>query len=231
MLLSGILVTITWLLGLVVFFYFRFQELLILSPNEWGDFVAGVTAPLAFMWLVIGYFQQGRELVLNREALILQAQELKNSVQQQEQLVQVTREEIEVTKAELARKAAIEKRLAQPVPVMVSANRISSIDGYYVTTKLVNYGASIQRVLFTVVTLRHYIKWDFNSGDDAHDKWDTNESIYVSVFVSGKLESSIDIIGVEMSFIDGLGEKMTVDLSLLLSNEGRVSFACNRFSR
>jgi hypothetical protein len=58
--------------------------------NEWGDFLAGVSAPLAFLWLVIGYFQQGDELGLNTKALKqqeralqLQVEELKQSVEQQ----------------------------------------------------------------------------------------------------------------------------------------------------
>lgn len=58
--------------------------------NEWGDFFAGVSAPLAFLWLVIGYFQQGEELGQNtkaleqqEKALQLQVDELKQSVEQQ----------------------------------------------------------------------------------------------------------------------------------------------------
>jgi len=35
-----------------------------LKLNEQGDFLAGVFAPLAFGWLVLGFFQQGRELKL-----------------------------------------------------------------------------------------------------------------------------------------------------------------------
>jgi hypothetical protein len=58
--------------------------------NEWGDFFAGAFAPLAFLWLVIGYFQQGEELSQNTEALKLQekalqsqVKELQHSVEQQ----------------------------------------------------------------------------------------------------------------------------------------------------
>lgn len=58
--------------------------------NEWGDFFAGSFAPLAFLWLVIGYFQQGEELSQNTKALEqqeralqLQVDELKQSVEQQ----------------------------------------------------------------------------------------------------------------------------------------------------
>ncbi|WP_437880874.1 hypothetical protein [Pseudomonas sp. LRF_L74] len=51
--------------------------------NEVGDFLAGAFAPLAFLWLVLGFFQQGEELRNSNEALKLQASELRNSVDQQ----------------------------------------------------------------------------------------------------------------------------------------------------
>ncbi len=44
-----------------------------MSANETGDFLAGLFAPLAFMWLVIGYYQ-------NNRAIKLQSDELKNSI-------------------------------------------------------------------------------------------------------------------------------------------------------
>lgn len=61
-----------------------------LALNNWGDLAGGAFAPLAFLWLVVGYFQQGEELRgnvkalhLQEEALRLQVQELKESVEQQ----------------------------------------------------------------------------------------------------------------------------------------------------
>lgn len=66
-----------------------------LELNEMGDFLAGGFAPLAFLWLVFGYLQQGEELKQNTEALKLQAQELKNSVEQQKELVTIQKQEAE----------------------------------------------------------------------------------------------------------------------------------------
>ena len=66
-----------------------------LTLNEVGDFCAGLFGPLAFLWLVLGYFQQGAELRQNNEALRLQAIELKNSVEQQRNLVEVTSKQVE----------------------------------------------------------------------------------------------------------------------------------------
>ena len=43
--------------------------------NELGDYLAGAAAPLAFLWLVIGYYQQGEELELQRKELELQRKE------------------------------------------------------------------------------------------------------------------------------------------------------------
>lgn len=73
----------------------RWSELIRLDLNELGDLLAGIFSPLAFLWLVGGYMQQGEELRLNTEALQLQANELKNSVEQQAEMVHVAREQLE----------------------------------------------------------------------------------------------------------------------------------------
>lgn len=71
-----------------------------MSPNELGDLLAGVAGPLAFIWLVYGYFLQGiairqqaeelrqntRALKLQEDALRAQVEELKNSVHQQREV-------------------------------------------------------------------------------------------------------------------------------------------------
>lgn len=59
-----------------------------LSANELGDFLAGASAPLAFLWLVLGYFQQGRELRISSE-------ELKLSVEQQERMAVAANKQLE----------------------------------------------------------------------------------------------------------------------------------------
>ena len=54
-----------------------------LPPNEFGDFLAGITGPLAFFWLVFGYHQQGK-------ALKIQSQELGAAVEQYREQAQNT---------------------------------------------------------------------------------------------------------------------------------------------
>lgn len=63
----------------------RAGEFFALPLNELGDFAAGIFAPLAFLWLVLGYRQQGKELSTSARALEAQVAELKaNFALQQE---------------------------------------------------------------------------------------------------------------------------------------------------
>jgi hypothetical protein len=66
-----------------------------LKLNELGDFLAGSFGPIAFLWLVLGFLQQGRELKLSTDALHLQAQELKHSVEQQSIMADAAVKQIE----------------------------------------------------------------------------------------------------------------------------------------
>ncbi len=72
----GIAISITWLLVIGTLITLKWNDTVLLSLNEWGDFLAGITAPLAFLWLIIGYGLQRKELKANTEALIFQREEL-----------------------------------------------------------------------------------------------------------------------------------------------------------
>lgn len=117
----GSSLTIFYLLCLTWFTWGRLACLYTMPLNELGDFLAGAFGPLAILWLVFGFFQQGYELRQNSEALQLQAQELKNSVTQQAELVKVAQAQLEADKEAMrAQQEAIQEeraeahRLAQP---------------------------------------------------------------------------------------------------------------------
>lgn len=99
---------------LAYFFIFDHNVFAALELNEKGDALAGIFAPLAFLWLVFGYLQQGQELKQNTKALKLQAEELKNSVEQQKQLVEVTQAELQLIKKKDERQIKSETINAQP---------------------------------------------------------------------------------------------------------------------
>lgn len=92
----------------------NFDELKALKLNEKGDFLAGIFSPLAFLWLVYGYLQQGKELKQNTTALKLQYQELANSVEQQRLLVETTQADLELTKTREFRQNNLDTIEAQP---------------------------------------------------------------------------------------------------------------------
>ncbi|MBL4835774.1 MAG: hypothetical protein JKY26_17625 [Pseudomonas sp.] len=97
---NGLLVFLGFLLT-AAYFFFGFcvlgeslPKLNTMELNEVGDFLAGIFGPVALLWLVIGIILQSFELRSSRQALLLQANELKESVKQQRDLVQVTREQL-----------------------------------------------------------------------------------------------------------------------------------------
>lgn len=72
----GITITFFWTVSVSGLLYIKRHEALLMSLNEWGDFLAGVTAPIAFLWLIIGYMLQRKEMNLNTEALLLSKNEI-----------------------------------------------------------------------------------------------------------------------------------------------------------
>lgn len=100
-LIYGVLVTFTWLLGIYLFSRSNGYTLPT-SLNELGDFLAGIFAPIAFFWLILGYIQQGKQLDQNtraleqqEKALKLQIDEMRMGFEQQVELVQLQRQQLD----------------------------------------------------------------------------------------------------------------------------------------
>lgn len=79
---------IFWLVVLYLTFLFIYSLIFLsfyadhnkaMALNELGDFLAGSFSPLAFLFLYLGYKQQGKELRQNTKALNMQAEELRIS--------------------------------------------------------------------------------------------------------------------------------------------------------
>jgi hypothetical protein len=141
-------VTGIYLLCVAILVYWKRATLPVLELNAIGDFLAGVFGPIAFLWLVLGYLQQGRELKLSSDALQLQAQELKNSVDQQKELVAVSREQVE---AELQNmRSAREQRARTIRPLFVATRNGGSHSGnrHELEFSIQNLGFSVTNVNF-----------------------------------------------------------------------------------
>ena len=115
-----------------------------------GDFLAGFFAPLAFLWLVLGYLQQGEELQHSTRALQLQAEELRNSVEQQRELVEVTRQQLESDREA----SALEQRnrivAAKPLFVFTSVGGVLSGAQSMLNIDVVNKGGDVTKVLVCI---------------------------------------------------------------------------------
>ena len=96
----GVLATLAYVAFLLWMFGGRVGELRSLEPNHLGDFLAGAFGPLAILWLILGFFQQGVELRENSRSLDLQAEELRSSTQEQRELLRILREHFEAIRDE-----------------------------------------------------------------------------------------------------------------------------------
>lgn len=105
----GIGISGLYLLGIYITVSYRYADFSGLKLNEIGDFLAGVFAPLALLWLIIGYFQQGDELRQNSQALLLQAEELRQAAQHAGGLLEIAKNEyqlgLEIINADRAQSA------------------------------------------------------------------------------------------------------------------------------
>jgi len=140
------LVALWWLTG------GRLESLTTLQLNEVGDFLAGAFGPLAILWLVLGFFQQGMELRQSTEALQLQGQELKNSVEQQKRMAELS---LEALKLEQSNRLDQEKRFrASLKPILtVESDSPTFLAGRYVLEcRIINDGAQI-------FSLEFYLKY------------------------------------------------------------------------
>jgi hypothetical protein len=117
------------------------------EANTWGDFLAGFFAPLAFLWLVLGYMQQGEELKHSTDALKQQALELKQSVEHQGKLVEVTRLQVEQEHQALQEQRERLRDAARPRFVPHQQGHQSGANGFYYKTTLANVGNTATNVL------------------------------------------------------------------------------------
>ncbi|TQV85176.1 hypothetical protein FKG94_03025 [Exilibacterium tricleocarpae] len=151
-----------------------------LTLNEWGDFFAGTFAPLAFLWLIAGYIQQGIELRQNtrtlqqqEEALTLQVQELKASVEQQKELVSITKTDLVYRKrlAKIEAQPNLEATNIRVLKMRKDNERFKSI-----TIELTNRGHPCTNVSACLVNHLDMIIEDFNM-----EAWNTNEPALIKV--------------------------------------------------
>ena len=225
----GWVVTFSWVLFWTLCLYVKSATASEMTFNEWGDFFAGVSAPLAFLWLVIGYFQQGEELSQNtralkqqEEALRLQVEELKQSVAQQEALVDLTRREFEINKNSIERNLQKEKARAQPLIRPGSLSPATKNGQTVLKLAARNIGHLIRRVSLELVDSPPYIELH----EDFFDSWDYNSEKTLDFIIRGGHRMSPDVeFRLVLTYIDGAEEESSYTLFVAGTKSGGITFS------
>ena len=178
------------------------SNILEMKPNEVGDFLAGVFGPVAILWLILGFFQQGEELRQNTKALELQAEELRHSVEQQKSLVEATQEQVKAQAEEIEQQRKKIVADAQPVFAFDLRKGEKVGDIFIFVYEVTNIGRAVSEVRFSVdPPIEEFIPnrpiASFVNG--------ANHPMYLRTKTAGP---GIDSI-LTIAYIDGRGAEMT----------------------
>lgn len=197
---AGVTVTAMYLAGLSWWMYEKWEKFSAMDPNSWGDFLAGTFGPLAFLWLVLGYFQQGHELRQNSEALKLQARELKNSVEQQKDIALATKRQL----FQLLENHRAHIELTADVMLSHNANK-----HYLVEFKLKNNGYRCRDLWMYIPECGRHTTTQYFQDDAINiESFGTNEihtEFFYFLIPDTQIEESITI-----KYIDGTGEQKSI---------------------
>jgi hypothetical protein len=212
----GLLLTSIWALAIAIVVYVYGRDARNLELNQWGDFFAGAVAPMAFLWLILGYFQQSEELKQNTEALILQAKELEQSVVAQKGLVEATSQQVALMKEAYERQRRQDSNRAQlrlRVVTMTCNNRGAGVTA---ELRLKNIGHSVSQVSVSTSD-------GFSVSDTLLPHFDYNQEIGFVV----KYAADTDITGwMQFDYIDGLDRPSKTALFLsVVKNDLKISFS------
>ncbi|QJW85199.1 hypothetical protein HK414_22520 [Ramlibacter terrae] len=116
----GVVLTVAYLTGWGLLVHHRANSFSGMELNAIGDFLGGSFGPLAFLWLVLGFFQQGIELRQNSAALRQQAEEVKAAAAHASGLLEVAKKEHQLELQKLQR-AMDSERVALEAETMARA--------------------------------------------------------------------------------------------------------------
>lgn len=122
---------VTYIFSRIYFYWNIYHKL---APNEWGDFFAGAFGPIAFFWLVLGYFLQASEL---KESINSQ----KESIQQSDRAIALEEEKFEKSQKEANQAVFIASHPSIRLPNNDPDQPFDNIQ-YIITFSIVNLGAT-----------------------------------------------------------------------------------------
>jgi len=205
----GTVVTGLWLAGAAILAVTKHATWPSMSLNQWGDFFAGVVAPLAFLWLILGYVQQGEEVRENTETLRQQQQALQRQVEETAALashsaeqVKFASERLDLERQRFEHQRKMEKARVQPVFTYVSGRGGSSAANYEVKYK--NNGGIAKSIVVKVVYPPCRVVFnpsDVEAGDSGLIGLDGITSYPTKVSI-GYLDKDNDVQGMMLDFYE-----------------------------
>lgn len=129
---------------LLVYVLIQHGPVLAMRPNEFGDFLAGAAAPLAFFWLVFGYGLQRDQLRLQSEELYLQRKELREATEANREQAEQLRKQAEILDLQHREAQARFEQQATPRLRMVLVERKGG--GMIVIAAIENKGAAVTQL-------------------------------------------------------------------------------------
>lgn len=207
----GLGVTLVYLAGLGFYTVWARTDVLSMSPVDVAEFFAGAFSPLAFFWLVLGFFQQGEELRYSSDALWLQGKELRHSVEQQRRLVTAQEAQLIFDRDRLESHRAEITRQAKPAFVFTSSGFAVEGETGPRHLGLLNRGATCTdfRLKLGNETVCRSL---FETGEDHEIKFDSSTDL---------MSCTQDYIA---TFIDSLGERGEQILRIKFATIGDLPF-------
>ena len=227
----GIGITVVWLAVIVAFWIFGGVE----SPsslNELGDFLAGIFAPVAFFWLILGYVQQGKQLDQNTEALEqqeralqLQIEEMKESVKQQVYLVDLQREQFNAASKAVRPQFSLSRGTFFEHEEMYEdrdeAGEIIDIFEIYIVciyVNLKNYGEEAKNILWQDDSHSDssYILMNIHKDDEKRIQINLTQEQYSELFSTKEL-----VINGRLRYEDKYGNKYDFKIQFFISHPNK----------
>lgn len=197
--LIGALVSLVYLAGLCLLTHERWSKLFTMDLNAVGDFLAGAFGPLAIVWLVLGFIQQGEELRLNTQALKLQADELRQSVAQQRRLVELNNEE-----------QAARREYAKPKFAVQGTQILRNAERTLVQLDVQNHGATCTDVRVSLVPL---CAWGDLMSEQVVREGDVRQQMLS--FESGSTE--VGEVRMSINYVDAAGVNGSAAFQVILA--------------
>jgi hypothetical protein len=130
----GIFLTVGFLLFAAWMIHPRWSEINNLKLNELGDFLAGLSSTLAFLWLIIAVLLQREELQEQRKELKLSNEALAQQATALRKQSDIMQSELDELKSDRSRKASVElvKRLCGELVSIFDELNDAPLRGVYV---------------------------------------------------------------------------------------------------